>query len=169
MICLACLSGDALTGFVACAVCRNLGRVKMANVHRAPPAVRIYGRLRIEGECWIYEGSVTPQGYPAHVMVHGKQIRPYRWVLLQTTVWPGAGYEADHRCFNRACCRPDHLQWLTRADNVRQRQRPLLTEAEKRERWNRYMTGYRQRNKAKIRAIRRKSDRKRHSLRRTHN
>jgi len=157
---------EALAGFVACSFCRSLGRTNVAKVYRAPPAVRIYGRLRIEDECWVYEGSLTSAGYPSHVMVDGKQIRPYRWVLLQTTVWPGPGYEADHRCFNRACCRPDHLQWLTRADNVRQRKRPLLTAEEKRERWSRYMAGYRKRNRAKIRAISRKSDRKRRALKR---
>lgn len=72
------------------------------------------------GPCWVWTGSRNGSGYG-------------RWA---SPVWPGdtyahrvayrmevgqipAGQEIDHRCFNRACVNPAHLQVASLADNRR--------------------------------------------------
>lgn len=42
------------------------------------------------------------------------------WDLYE--LYSVSGLEADHLCFNNPLCiNPDHLQWLTQADNLNKR------------------------------------------------
>lgn len=58
-------------------------------------------------------------GYP-HMKVHGVTVGAYRvaWVLHHNKEIP-EGYEIDHTCRNKLCVNPEHLEAVTRRENLR--------------------------------------------------
>lgn len=55
---------------------------------------------------------------PRRVRFKGRQLPAYRFVYCLATRIPAAGDEVvRHRCHNRLCINPDHLQFGTRAYN----------------------------------------------------
>jgi hypothetical protein len=55
---------------------------------------------------------------PRRVRFHGRQLPAYRFVYCVATRTPAAADEVvRHRCHNRRCVNPDHLQIGSRADN----------------------------------------------------
>jgi hypothetical protein len=48
-----------------------------------------------------------------------KQVRAHRWIWEQVVGPIPDGIEIHHRCENRACVRPDHLEALTAAQHLR--------------------------------------------------
>jgi hypothetical protein len=71
--------------------------------------------------CWIFTGARRYDGYG--IICEGtrrtgiKFLRPHR-VLYEATHGPiPDGHELHHTCHVRACCNPDHLQPLRRADH----------------------------------------------------
>ena len=65
--------------------------------------------------CWEWQGSKNQRGY-GRVRVRGRQRLVHRLTLGEP---PAPGLEADHLCRNPTCCRPDHLEYVTRAENLR--------------------------------------------------
>lgn len=76
--------------------------------------------------CWIWQLAISGStGYgnsanrPAHIVV---------WESLNGPV--PTGHQLDHLCRTRACVRPDHLEPVTCAENVRRGDRTKLKKAE---------------------------------------
>ncbi len=47
------------------------------------------------------------------------------------------GLEADHLCRNKACMNPDHIEWVTHAENVqRAKKRHVCVNGHRRFPWN---------------------------------
>ena len=68
------------------------------------------------GECWFWLGNVDEYGYGR---VGGRKRRAHRvWFELVRGPIP-AGMDLDHLCRNRRCVRPDHLEIVTRQENIR--------------------------------------------------
>lgn len=63
----------------------------------------------------------TRVGYP-YMSVHGVTVGAHRvsWVLHNNTEIPD-GYEIDHLCRNPLCVNPEHLDAVTRRENMRRR------------------------------------------------
>jgi hypothetical protein len=80
---------------------------------------RILARTYVdEFGCWIWDGPLSPGGY-GQVNAWQK-----RWLVhrLAYTVMVGeipAGLQIDHLCRVRNCIRPDHLEPVTQAENLR--------------------------------------------------
>ena len=80
-------------------------------------------RIDASGDCWLWTGpkhgdSEGPSGY-GNVSKRG----PMRGMLAHRAVWSqlvgDPGPCLDHRCLNKLCVNPDHLEPVTLAENTR--------------------------------------------------
>jgi hypothetical protein len=70
------------------------------------------------GQCWMWTGLVLPCGY-GRLSVDGKQVYAHRYSYEQTVGPIPEGLELDHLCRVRACVNPNHLEPVTRRENIR--------------------------------------------------
>lgn len=87
---------------------------------RTNPAERVLSTYTVDGACWIPEKK--PDKTTGYVRVStGGGERDYAHRLVWEYVWGPIpdGLVIDHLCRNRACIRPDHLEPVTRGENVR--------------------------------------------------
>ena len=72
----------------------------------------------VVADCWTWTGTRTRNGY-GQVRRAGKAwvVHRYVWTTLVGPIPPDM--DLDHLCRNRLCCNPDHLEPVTRAENMR--------------------------------------------------
>lgn len=71
-----------------------------------------------ESGCWLWTGAVTSSGYGS-VGVNGRSESAHRHLYALLVAPIPAGLEIDHLCRVRLCVNPDHLEPVTRAENLR--------------------------------------------------
>jgi hypothetical protein len=67
--------------------------------------------------CWLWVGKMVPNGYGT-VNVGYKRMMAHR---LSYTLFKGeipTGMEIDHKCRQKACVNPDHLEPVSRSENM---------------------------------------------------
>jgi hypothetical protein len=70
------------------------------------------------GPCWVWTGALDKDGY-GQVSVQGKTKQAH-WASYENERGPVKdGLELDHKCENRPCVNPAHLQEVTHEENVR--------------------------------------------------
>jgi hypothetical protein len=72
-----------------------------------------------EGEdgCWNWKGMVSDRGYGL-VKIGGKKRKAHR-VMWELTYGPiPAGLEPHHKCENKRCVRPGHLELVTKEEHL---------------------------------------------------
>lgn len=85
---------------------------------------RFRTKISIDPEtgCWIWRGANSGAGRGGgygRVKWHGANIGAHI-IVYRLLVGPiRRGLQLDHRCVNRACCRPDHLKPVTQATNMK--------------------------------------------------
>ena len=79
-------------------------------------------RVRREGDCLIWTGSVNNWGYGRTKTQDGglRVVHHLAWERVNGPI--PAGMELDHICFNRACVKVSHLRPATKSENARHRQ-----------------------------------------------
>ncbi|WP_175216431.1 HNH endonuclease [Achromobacter deleyi] len=67
------------------------------------------------GACWDSGYSANTKGYPC-CRLNGKQVMVHRQVLIEVT--GAVGRVARHKCDNKRCWNPAHLEWGSVQDNA---------------------------------------------------
>lgn len=80
--------------------------------------------------CWLWGGAINPGGYGTVILpVTRERMGAHRaaWLLSGREI--PAGHDLDHRCRVRCCVNPDHLEPVTRGENLRRGIGPGLLNA----------------------------------------
>lgn len=85
--------------------------------------MNIWNHVEKTEGCWNWIGSGNPKGY-GKVRVLGKLIYAHRRIyeLLVGPIDPGL--DVHHKCKNRACVNPAHLQLVTRKEHMQLEPKP---------------------------------------------
>jgi hypothetical protein len=76
----------------------------------------------LETPCWIWQGAKNLAGYgriyTGSCLGWGpiSQVHRFTYVMVNGPILPGL--EIDHLCRVRACCNPEHLEAVTRKENL---------------------------------------------------
>jgi len=87
-------------------------------------------RVRREGECWIFTGSITPDGYGVVYLgsEYGRRARAYAhrisYEIHVAQIPTHERFEIHHKCGNPSCVNPDHLECLSRSQHARLNEGP---------------------------------------------
>jgi len=87
---------------------------------RMPVAARFWGKVECRGDCWEWTGSRIWSGY-GMFWKDGRYQRAHRVAYELTNGEVPADLFVLHRCDNRGCVNPDHLDIGTHRDNMRDR------------------------------------------------
>lgn len=71
-------------------------------------------------QCWIYNGHDDGKGYKK-VSILGRSYYVHRIMYILNNIQPELKprHDLDHKCMNRSCCNPYHMQPLTRLTHNR--------------------------------------------------
>lgn len=67
--------------------------------------------------CWLWGQAVSDNGYGV-IRRNGRLWKSHCWVYSQMVGPIPTGMDLDHLCRNRSCCNPDHLEPVTRSENL---------------------------------------------------
>jgi hypothetical protein len=86
-----------------------------------PPLERILSRVvKQDDDCWVWQGALNHGGYGIVQLGRGIGTDKTHRVVYSALVGPiPEGLTLDHSCYNPACCNPEHLEPVTRAENAR--------------------------------------------------
>lgn len=90
---------------------------------RTPVLDRIADLIDFSDECWLWTGELAgPKRNRPRIRIAGrtgKRVNVHR-LLYQLVVEPvPAELDLDHLCMDTRCVNPDHLEPVTRGENVR--------------------------------------------------
>ena len=80
---------------------------------------RINHHIKINANgCWEWTGSKTKNGY-GQIGVGGKLFMAHRYIYEQKIGPVPCSLDLDHLCRNRCCVNPDHMEPVTRSENLK--------------------------------------------------
>jgi hypothetical protein len=79
---------------------------------------KVYDRVVLEGKCLIWPGNKLPRGYG--MVRDGKSMRTTHSVVFEHEHGPvPKSLEIDHLCSNPGCVNLEHLEAVSRQENMR--------------------------------------------------
>jgi hypothetical protein len=71
----------------------------------------VWARIDVRGtdDCWPWRGSIKPNGYGS-INYKGRAYNAHRLVFDLLVAAIPDGLVIDHKCANKTCCNPSHLQ-----------------------------------------------------------
>ena len=75
---------------------------------------------KIDGGCWYLTGRARENGYGT-MQLNGMRVSGHRFAYAAFVGDVPADREIDHLCRDRACVNPDHLDLVSRRENLRRR------------------------------------------------
>lgn len=76
---------------------------------------RFFSKVEITGFCWNWKAGLS-HGYGAY-WHEGRKVRAHTY-CYELLVGPAPeGLQPDHLCRNTRCVNPDHIEWVTQAEN----------------------------------------------------
>lgn len=70
------------------------------------------------GDCWLWKGNLSARGY-GRLSIAGKTWMAHKLAYQLATEIPLTSTTVlHHKCANKACVRPDHLEPITQSENV---------------------------------------------------
>ena len=94
-------------------------------------ADRFWEKVDKSTDCWIWTGKKGPSGYGSFWGSDGRDIRAHRWTYESVHGAIPGELQIDHRCRNRACVRPDHLEAVTPQINTHRSAAPTAVNVTK--------------------------------------
>lgn len=86
------------------------------------PLNRLWQKVEKTDGCWLWTGARTSSGRYGHVRHKGKLMQAHRFAYTLLVAPIPAGLVIDHLCGTTLCVRPDHLEPVTQAENIRRAQ-----------------------------------------------
>lgn len=85
-------------------------------------AVAVFNSRHVKHEsgCWLWTGTRKPTGY-GRMSANGQGTSAHRFSYEHHVGPIPDGLEIDHLCNEPACVNPDHLEPVTRAENLRRK------------------------------------------------
>ena len=96
--------------------------IRAWQTRRVDVARRFWPYVNCEGECWLWTGGKSLEGY-GHFSVNNRTVGAHRFAYEQFHGPIPAGLQLDHLCRNPSCVKPDHLEPVTPAENQRRQPR----------------------------------------------
>lgn len=80
---------------------------------------RMAKHVRIDGECWVWTGARNSKGYACCTDGTGHSMLAHRRAYAHMVAEIPAELTIDHTCPNKVCVNPEHMEVVTRSENVR--------------------------------------------------
>jgi hypothetical protein len=95
----------------------------------SPRIASFMRRVSVIGDgCWLWRGPVDPRFGYARTTLHGLRMGVHEAAHRMFIGDIDEGLELDHLCRVRHCCNPQHLEAVTREENMRRMRHPWPTE-----------------------------------------
>lgn len=84
-----------------------------------PASERFWAKVAKSEGCWIWTGAKIGRGYGNFSLTPGHTVLAHRWSFVNAGGVIPEGHQIDHLCLVKLCVKPDHLEAVTGAENMR--------------------------------------------------